>query len=158
MPHFPPPRATDRDGKTVLTFPYHPELIAAIKRDIAPYARSYDPDSKAWTICGDYRQRAVALLLRYFPAADVPPARRFNTGPRHHSTPPPPRTAGGSAAHLAALCVTPDAPPEIVRAVYRTWCKLCHPDALPAPERGRAHRRMVEINGAYEALRAEGKA
>ena len=46
------------------------------------------------------------------------------------------------------------APRELIDSAYRTLVKLHHPDRLPVPERDRGHRRMVEINGAYEALHA----
>lgn len=156
MPHFPQPRAVDRDGATVLTFPYHLELIEAIKRDITAPARTYDPATKAWAVYDPYRQRAIALLLRYFPAADVPPARRFNAGPRHDA--PPPRPAGGKAAHYAALCLTPDAPAKLVNGPYHILAKKYHPDLAPTAEQGRATGRMATLNAAIEALRAEGEA
>jgi curved DNA-binding protein CbpA len=49
------------------------------------------------------------------------------------------------------LCVTPDAPPEVIAAAYRALSKLHHPDA-----RGSASR-MTALNLAYEALSDEGR-
>lgn len=151
MPHFSPPRATVYANAAVLTFPYEPDLIAALKREIPAYSRSYDPDTRAWTIRVPHDDRAIRLLREFFPHAEV------STADAHqHHTPPPRRPAPLAAArHYAVLCITPDAPAEIVAAVYRAWCKLTHPDALPAGERDRAHARMVAINAAFEALRSE---
>ena len=65
-----------------------------------------------------------------------------------------PRPPFAADHHYAALHLLPSAPRELIDSAYRTLVKLNHPDRLPVPERDRGHRRMVEINGAYEALHA----
>lgn len=153
MPHFPPPRATVHPNAAVLTFPYEPDLIGALKREIPAYARTYDPDTRAWTIRVPHDDRAIRLLGAFFPGAEV-----VTAGGHQRYTPPPRRPEPMARAdHFATLCITPDAPAAIVAAVYRAWCKLTHPDALPAGERDRAHARMCAVNAAFEALRSEGR-
>lgn len=146
------PRATVYPTAVALVFPYEPALIEAIKRSVPAHARSYSPERREWTVKAPYDRYGLALLRQFFPGAEVVAA-----GGQRASAPPPRMPLAGER-HFAALCVTPAAPPEVVNAAYRAWVKLCHPDALPAPERDGAHRRMTEINGASEALRAEGRA
>ncbi len=66
-----------------------------------------------------------------------PPPR---TPPRAARSPPP-----RAQAH-ATLFVTPDAPPEVIRAAYKALAMLYHPDL------GGDSERMVELNRAYETL------
>ncbi len=132
----------------------HPELVRRFKQ-IPAYARSYNPETKVWTVHALYAGQAIAYLREAFPTLRVERLREHGGG---DTPPPPPRQPLTGERHFAALCLLPTAPPEVVNAAYRAWVKLAHPDALPAPERDRAHRRMVEINAAYEALRAEGAA
>ena len=154
------PRATRTiDGGVVLQFPWvnyvTPGLVEALKDEIPAYAREYNPHTKLWRITFLYADHAIALLREAFPEARVVDAEASY---RRQAPPPSPRPPLARESHYAVLCVTPAAPPEIVSAVYRAWCKLTHPDALPAPERDRATRRMQEINAAYEALKAQGAA
>lgn len=152
MPHRRTPRATKFPNAVMLEFPYAPDLIAAIKRDFPSYCRAYDPASHIWTVKEPHTDQAIRLLLTFFPGAEIVTAGA-------HYTPPPRRPEPLSRLdHYAVLCITPEAPAEIVAAVYRTWCKLTHPDALPAPQRDQAHHKMCAINAAYEALRGEGRA
>jgi hypothetical protein len=51
----------------------------------------------------------------------------------------------------AVLGLDPDATPEQVTATYRDLAKRWHPDRADGEE---AERRMAEINGAYDLLRA----
>jgi len=93
------------------------------------------------------------VFLRHFPEAVV-----YDADPRDQAPPARPRQPLATERHYAALHLLPSASPAVVNAVYKTLVKQHHPDQLPASERDRAHVQMVEINGAYEALRAHGAA
>lgn len=153
MPQKTSPRATVYPNATVLQFPYDAELVDALKCEIPAYSRTFDPATKAWTVKAPHTDRAIRLLREFFPGAEVATA----SGQRRHT--PPPRRPEPMAAprHFTILHVTPDAPPEVVNAAFKALVKLCHPDALPAPQRDQAHQRMCAINAAYEALRSEGR-
>ena len=153
MAYSPLPRTIVYPNAVELTFPYQPDLITAIKREFPAYSRTYDPDTRAWTVQEPHADRAIRLLLTFFPGAEV-----RTIGERQEQTQSRRREPLARPDHFAVLCITPDAPAEIVAAVYRIWCKLTYPDALPAPQRDQAHQRMCAINAAYEALRGEGRA
>ncbi len=154
MPHFSPPRATVHPNAAVLTFPYEPELIAGLKAEIPACSRTYDPDTRAWTIRVPYDDRAIRLLRRFFLGAEV-----VTAGAHQHHTPPPRRPEPlARPDHYALLHVLPSAPPEVVRAAFVALAKKHHPDTLPASERDRAHTTMIALNAAIEALRVEGRA
>jgi len=124
-------------GGIILTFPYDARLIDLLKSEIPIYARSYDPDEKAWTIKSAYAARAVDLLLRCFPDAQI---ERPGTWPG--STPQPSATRPFAVLHLL-----PSAPPELIDAAYRTLARLHHPDVSGDPEAMRA------LNDARDALK-----
>ena len=153
------PRVYRYPGRVELTFPWRkyitPDLIETLKDEVPPRVRSYNPATKVWTVYHPWEEHAIGLLREAFPDATV-----YGADPYTRKEPPrrPEPRALANAHHYSVLCVTPAAPPEIVSAVYRAWCKLTHPDALPAPERDRATRRMQEVNAAYEALKAQGAA
>ena len=55
---------------------------------------------------------------------------------------------GAIATHYDVLGVTPDAPPELIRAAYRDRARRHHPDRTPTGE-GDA---MSQVNEAYRVL------
>jgi hypothetical protein len=163
MDSLPQPVATVYDNGVELRSPWHntrtPSMVEALKAQIPAPSRSYSPADKMWFVAAAYVHVALAIFDAHWPGARVVYAHKVYGGQGRDSTPPPrSRPPLARDHHYAVLCVTPAAPPEIVRAAYRAWCKLAHPDALPASERDAAHRRMVEINGAYEALQSQGAA
>lgn len=135
-----------------LTFPFSRDLIDALKATIPASSRSYNPETKTWTVRLPHDRQAVYLLKSFYPEAIIIEA---------HDPPPDftrPRQPLAEERHYAALALLPSAPPPVVRAAYLAWVKLSHPDTLPPGERDAAHLRMCQINVAYEALRAEGAA
>ena len=57
-----------------------------------------------------------------------------------------------SLNHYQTLGVSPDADPIVIRAAYRALSQRYHPDKCQPGERAAAHRRMSEINKAFEVL------
>ncbi|MDP9400586.1 MAG: J domain-containing protein, partial [Actinomycetota bacterium] len=51
---------------------------------------------------------------------------------------------------FAVLGVPPDAAPDELAEAYRRLARRWHPDRGGGPE---AHRRMAEVNAAYDAVR-----
>lgn len=98
-------------------------------------------------------------------ASGTRPADR-PTGPPRGSTKPPPRpeekTPPSGVMHdpWAVLGVPRDATLDVVRKAYRELSARYHPDKvahLGEKEQAHAHRRMSEINGAWEAIKAKAK-
>jgi DnaJ-domain-containing protein 1 len=94
------------------------------------------------------------------PAPPTPP--RVSPHPRDEPAPPssspPPASSPGPRTPHEVLGVAPDASPEQIRAAYQRLARQYHPDRLEglAPELVElAHQRMVELNAAYEALKAQ---
>lgn len=54
--------------------------------------------------------------------------------------------------HYATLGVTTDAEAIVIRAAYKTLSQRYHPDKCPPAQRAAAHRRMAEINAAFDVL------
>jgi hypothetical protein len=121
-----------------LTFPFSRPLVDALKADIPSSLRTYDPASKTWTIaagCADY---AVALLLAYYPNAEIPVQWK--------RTPPTVTAPRAGAEHFQTLHLLPTAPVELIEASYRVLAHLHHPDV------GGDLRSMQDLNAAYAAI------
>lgn len=144
-------RATVYPAGVLLSAPYDPiatpALVAELKRLVPMRQRRYNPETREWFVSSAYQAQALGIFYECFPdaetvlAAGAPP-------------PPPPTPPLAEDHHFATLHLRPTAPREVVDAVYRVLAKHLHPDMLPAPQRDQAHRQMVSINIAYEALRA----
>lgn len=149
------PCATRYPGGIRFSSPFDPDwtpaMVAEFKRLTPAHLRRYDPDTKEWFIAHAYAPQALTVFLRYWPGAAVRAATDAAGAPPLH-----PRQPLATARHYTTLHLLPSAPPPVVNAAYRALVKTLHPDLLPAPERDRAHTRMVEVNAAYEALSAHG--
>ncbi len=151
------PHATRCPGGIRFSSPFDPArtplLVDDFKRLAPAHLRRYDPETREWFVAFAYAEQALRVFLRHFPEADV-----YDKDTRDQAPPSRPRQPLATERHYAALHLLPSASPAIVNAVYKTLVKQHHPDHLPALERDHAHLVMVEINGAYEALRAHGAA
>ncbi len=122
------------DGRAVLKFPYDPWLVESLKTGIPGHARSYAPETKAWTVAPAYVAVATRLMLAAFPDVELVD---------------PSRTAPPSDPYVV-LHLLPSAPPELVTAAHKCLSKLHHPD------KGGDTATMQAINAAAEALK-EGR-
>ena len=144
------PHATSRpDGATVFRVPYDKKWVDGVKNMVPASARAWDKYTKAWTIAPPFGALVLNFTREVFGHVDTDGA---SEPPRR---PEPIRRADSS---LAALHPPPSAPPSLVDAAYRLLAREHHPDRLPAHEQSQAHERMVEINAAYEKLRARASA
>ena len=138
-----PQAVINRDGTAVLTFPYCRELVDDIKRTLMSHQRTYNPDTKSWTVTPGSATVAISLLRRYF-GHDV-----VVTDLRNQQTP----NADQRAKTFAALHLLPTAPPELVKTAYKTLALLSHPDRP-----GGDGEQMRALNASYEALQEAGAA
>ncbi|MDP9355937.1 MAG: DnaJ domain-containing protein [Chloroflexota bacterium] len=132
------------DGGVDLRFPYCAGPIADLKASIPAASRTYDPDTKTWSVSSGWAPTARRLMARHFPEVG------------YTSSPPPPRPAPPRALDAAyqALYVRPEAPACVVEAAYRALSRLYHPDRKPPAERDHAHEQMIALNQAMDTLRA----
>ncbi len=154
-----------------------PRVVQFIKNKIPSFKRSYNPDTKTWTLSGRGIQTFIGDLRCEFPDAEV--AYQPTFGETKKPTPPPPqemseaeakrkwfakwkleweqdltrrRSGLGIEAHFSQLYLKPDAPAFIVKAVYRTLAPTVHPDL--AKDDG---SRMTLINASYDQLKTHFK-
>lgn len=134
-----------RDGKASVRFPFDRWVVESIKTQIPSDARSYEPSIKTWFVGPGWGSVVEGILCHAFDSVSI----EYEIDSYRRSEPTPIRK---SDLDYAALYLMPGAPPEVVRAVYRTLARLHHPDA------GGDTRAMQEINAAYEALQNRGVA
>ena len=145
-----------------LITPFIREFVDGLKETVPWRYRSYDGDSKTWTIEEPYTDEALALALDYYDeleevyteaAVQREIARAFKTHtcqttatPSSHGTDECLRRVRHLHQEHAALYLLPGAPWSVVQAAYRALAMLVHPD------RGGSHQTMVDVNRAYETL------
>jgi hypothetical protein len=111
-------------------------MVADLRPSIPFRFRTYDSRDKTWMVEPAYADLAIELLLKHFPDAEVP--RRPRTS----------RTAAAETdgdAQFQVFHLLPTAPPELVRAAYRTLAKIFHPDKGGGAE---IMRRLTETHDA----------
>ena len=129
--------------------------MGELKRLIPGHGRRYLPDTRERFIGTAYETQARAIFRSCWPHFAEEEGLGDDPAQRQPRDPRPPLAVD---RHSAALHLLPSAPRELIDSAYKTLVKLNHPDRLPVPEKDRGHRRMVEINGAYEALHAHAVA
>ncbi len=126
------------DGSAAdVTFPYSAFVVAEIKHVVPAWLRSYDSNTKTWTVAGRYVHLVYHVLAQVFGEVDVEGSR---TGPADRGRPS--RDDPWVILHLR-----PTAPPELVSAAHKCLAKLNHPDA------GGSTAVMQRINRAVESIR-----
>lgn len=126
------------DGSAAdVTFPYSAYVVAELKDAVPAPLRTYDPDSKTWTVAGRYVSAVYHVLAQVFGEVDVEGSR---SGAADRGRP-----TGGDP--YVVLHLLPTAPPELVSAAHKCLAKLHHPDA------GGSTAVMQRINRAVESIR-----
>lgn len=129
------------DGAAIIRFEFSYSVVEELKARIPAYARSYDAGSKAWTvISGPFVDVAIDVLEDCFRASNVYIADDRTRVSR----------ASSSTDPYAALHLLPSAPPELVKAAYKTLARLNHPDT------GGDTTAMQQINAAAATLHSRG--
>ena len=128
------------DGSAAdVTFPFNADVVAGIKRAVPAPLRSYNPDTKTWTVAGRYVGAVARILAQVFGDVDIEGSR---TGAADRG-----RRAGTDDPYVV-LHLRPTAPPELVSAAHKCLAKLHHPDA------GGSTSTMQMINAAAEQIRS----
>ncbi len=126
------------DGSAaMITFPYSAFVVSELKRAVPAPLRTYDPDSKTWTVAGRYVSAVYHVLAQVFGEVDVEGSR---SGAADRGRP-------SSDDPWVILHLRPTAPPELVSAAHKCLAKLHHPDA------GGSTAVMQRINRAVESIR-----
>lgn len=115
--------------------------VDLLKQTIQPSHREYDPAGKLWRIVGGARP----ALNQWIAQLRVEFAIQIEERNQQAETPQP---KPNPVNDYAALHLLPSAPPELVRAAFKTLARLLHPDA------GGSHEAMIKLNTAYERLNA----
>ena len=74
----PSPEAYVKDaenGSLLLKTPYHKDFILTLKTQIPYASRSWDGLDKVWKVAPAYKDAALAILAKFFPAADTSAAK-----------------------------------------------------------------------------------
>jgi hypothetical protein len=136
------PRVATYEGEVWCSTPYIEAFVIDLKRAIPGRERRWDADLKLWHVERRHADVLVELLERHYRYWTQVEAAELGLGSSHRRPAPVPALADP----YRVLCVTPEAPPELVDLAYRYWAKRIHPD------RGGNHESMIAINLAYEAI------
>lgn len=137
----------DYDRSTLtLRMPFHAECVNQFKSAIPQQARQWDPDEKAWYFNASFFPQLLHVLRRFFSDSDIYISEEV---PGYLSLADllnvsVPQNQGGP---YGELFLTPNAPPELVKFVYRKLARMYHPDT------GKGDlEKMKRLNLAYEKL------
>lgn len=115
------------DGGYWLETPYQPDFVRYLKLRLPKYARKWNPERRMWWVAEEHIEEAIEVVRRFFDEVTIPEL-----------------VEQGDA--WAILWLRPGAPPEVIKAAYRTLAVLHHPD------HGGDKTTMQRINLAYERL------
>lgn len=165
-------------GGGYLYLPFEPRFVDGLKGAVPADYRDWDADTRSWYVGPEYWEHALALARRFWPTLQIVGTsseharqrERQRAGSyrqsREHTRqgfedifsqffgqqPGGQRSAAAPRTDHGVLCVTDDAPPEVIRAAYKALSRLRHPDA------GGSTEEMQRINAAFDRLRKAGKA
>lgn len=114
---------------------YDENFLHDLKSSVPYAARHWDADRKLWVIQERFVVVVLEIARRYFRLVELNARQQQHTG----SSQKPP------TAH-AVLHLLPTAPPELVKAAFRTLAQKCHPD------HGGTTEQMQRLNQAYSEL------
>jgi hypothetical protein len=124
--------------------------IGTLKSYIHSSARSYDPQSRQWHVDPDAQtefDRWLTYLVTVLCARLEWQHDEAKEERRQHQWPPAGYRKRPTREELCArLHLLPDAPPELIKAAYKTLAMKFHPD------HGGDTRRMQELNEAFRLL------
>lgn len=124
------------------------ELIESLKLNINYRKRKWDPTGKRWLFHADMIDDVAFVLDSFGVAYTIDDQQSQRTNGRHRQTSERPSTALLTRQQAAAeLYLLPDAPPDVITAVFRVLAKQYHPDM------GGDTEQMQRLNAAMEALR-----
>jgi hypothetical protein len=128
------------------------DLLEELKNQIAPPQRRYSPPERTWFIAGDVFIHLSTWIdyAQNYHSAKIEWSTAKDSGEQQHRT----RENRARASHApvkgdayATLFLLPTAPPELVKAAYKTLSLKLHPD-----KPGGDVRAMQQLNAAYSSL------
>ena len=132
-------------GEVWCETPYIEAFVDDLKQAIPSRQRAWDKDRKLWHIARDYADVLGELLERHYGGWHQVDPGELGLGGRQR------RPAAAAPAKAVdpwkVLCLTPEAPPDLIDLAYRFWAKRLHPDA------GGDHTAMVRLNEAVSKVR-----
>lgn len=171
MPYAAPLIAHDKrlPGTIRVEVPRNDQWASALRFMVPTSARTWHQNEKIWTIEDRYYRVVREITAHYFPSLrdltlyeKIPSAPRgwqskWNRWLSSDDAGPGQKDEGGgtapaSSGPYAVLCVTPDAPPEVIKASYKALSKIFHPDKGDNGD----EERMAEINSAMDELKGAG--
>lgn len=118
--------------------------------------RRYLPTTREWYVPYHSREYLYRWLDAWFSDAaqqwEEPRARTDGADRGRSQHAPNATPATGIEDAYRVLCLTHDAPPDLIQAAYRWWAKQTHPD------HGGDTEAMIAVNRAVAALREQGRA
>lgn len=118
-------------------------VLTALRHGLPTGARRWDPEAYAWWIASDAYLRMLTGVLPGLDAAMRTGGVQYGESASYKSgraVRPDPRVPTEISAAFDRLCLTPDAPVELIAVARRYWARVAHPDA------GGEHQHMVRIN------------
>lgn len=155
-------------GQIAIETAHNADYVEAIKFIIPLRDRTWDPDSKVWIVTKRYYAAAVALVRHFYGEGFIDSVggvteaqamdweerfeawKSFGAKKKTYEGRPKMAHADSNSGPYAALYLLPNAPPQLIKAAYRTLAVLYHPD------KGGDVELMKRINGAYEKLKQTG--
>jgi hypothetical protein len=138
---------------------WHDILTSFKARFPTHHDRSYSAQTKTWSVRRSRYGRLADWVDEWFASDcqqwdDEEPAgasgRTYDSHSSYsHYRRPQTSTSAVDAAY-AHLCLTPDAPAELVRTVHHWWVRALHPDTGHGDG-----ARMASINAAVDVIRAD---
>jgi hypothetical protein len=120
-------------GEVELRFPFSRDLVDDLKTEIPARHRRYDPAERLWYVTEPHLTAAVALLIAYYPGAQVPEVYRrpapvvVTDAPwwddPAREQPPPPAIDAALAGLIPAPAPEAD---ELAPIVILVPCPKCH--------------------------------
>ena len=124
---------SNQDGWVRVVTPYNANFVDALKADISPSHRKWDPTNKCWLVYDAYLEEVLVILKDHYDEVHTD----LDAKPRYGDTP------------YKVMHLLPTAPDVLVKSAYRLLSMSVHPD------RGGSEDMQVKLNLAYEDIAKE---
>lgn len=118
-----------------LITPYHKAFLDEFRAAIPGSLRRWDPDAKEWYFKDTELNTVVEVVSKYFDQIDTDVKFDDSEGEASSSS--------NGKSQWEILCLTSEAPIELVKFAYKMFAKVRHPD------HGGSTKAMAELNRAY---------
>jgi hypothetical protein len=125
----------------------------------AHHDRSYSPDSKTWSVPRWRAERLATWIEEWFEPGEQewldeepagPYGRTYGNQSGYSQYRRPQTSTSTVEAAYAHLCLTADAPAELVKTVHHWWVRALHPDTAHGDA-----ARMAVVNAAVDVIRGD---